>query len=258
MPKHYLIGNWKMNRPPEGEERFAEAVRAAPPASATTVMIAPAFPFLASLAASFRGSPIRVGAQSCSTETHGALTGEVSAAMLRDCGATCILVGHSERRTLFGETNAVVAKKLVAVSAASLVPVLCVGESEDVRNRGRVLEFLREQIVTAAAGLDGLDEIVVAYEPIWAIGTGRNATADEVAETVAPIREAVRAAWPGPLASNLSVLYGGSVTPENIEALWSTGAIDGFLVGGASLESSRFLAILDGMRGGKAPADNRS
>ena len=258
MRKHYLIANWKMNRPPEGADQFVERVRAAAPDPATTVVIAPPFPFIAQVAASLRGSPVRIGGQSCSTESRGALTGEVSAAMLRDCGATHVLVGHSERRTLFGETNEIVAKKLTAVTEASLVPVLCVGESADVRDRGEVVQFLHEQIASAAGSLGHSDEIVLAYEPIWAIGTGRNATASIIAETVAPIREAVRASWPERIASNLSILYGGSVTPENIDSLWSTGAIDGFLVGGASLDSGRFLSILDGMRDRRVQAGTAS
>ena len=258
MRKHYLIANWKMNRPPEGADLFVKAVRAAAPEPSITVVIAPSFPFIAELAASFHGSPVRVGGQSCSTEIRGALTGEVSAAMLHDCGATHILVGHSERRTLFGETNEIVARKLAAVAEASLVPVLCVGESADVRDRGEVFGFLHEQIASVAGSLASSDEIVLAYEPIWAIGTGRNATASVVAETVASIREALRASWPERISSNVSVLYGGSVTPENIDALWSTGAIDGFLVGGASLDSGRFLAILDGMRSGKVSSRSAS
>jgi triosephosphate isomerase len=258
MRKHYLIANWKMNRPPEGADQFVEKIRAAAPEPVTTIVIAPPFPFITQLAASLRGSPVRIGGQSCSTESRGALTGEVSAAMLRDCGATHVLVGHSERRTLFGETNEIVAKKLTAVAEASLVPVLCVGESADVRDRGEVVQFLHEQIAAAAGSLGDSDEIVLAYEPIWAIGTGRNATASVIAETVASIREAVRVSWPERMASNLSVLYGGSVAPENIDSLWSTGAIDGFLVGGASLDSGRFLAILDGMRERKVHAGTRS
>jgi triosephosphate isomerase len=168
--------------------------------------------------------------------------------MLRDCGATRVLIGHSERRSLYGETDAVVARKLTAAIAAGLTPVLCIGEDLRTRDAGHVSRFLADQIKAAThADLGSANEIVLAYEPIWAIGTGRNASGAMVAETVSQIRESLERFWPAGLAKETSVLYGGSVTPENVTDLVTKGAIDGFLVGGASLDSARFLAILRAM-----------
>jgi triosephosphate isomerase len=243
MPK-YLIANWKMNLPPEGIESYLANLSGADPRDVTLV-VAPPFPFLRQVV---QAGPLCVGAQNCSDQPSGAFTGEVSPAMIRECGADYVILGHSERRTLFHETDALIARKLTLAIATGLKPVLCIGEDLRVRDSGGVSRFLADQLKTAAVEtLDNAEELVVAYEPIWAIGTGRNASGAMVAETLVEIRHALTRFWPARLAS-APILYGGSVTPDNVDDLVAHGTIDGFLVGGASLDSRKFLAIHAGMR----------
>jgi triosephosphate isomerase len=244
MPK-YLIANWKMNLPPEGIEAYVDAVRAGDGASVKLV-VAPPFPFLRTVAE--RGG-VAVGAQNCSDRASGAFTGEVSPAMLRECKVDYVILGHSERRTLFNENDALVARKLTLAIESGLTPVLCIGEDLRVREAGEVSRFLADQLkVAAVPALEGAREIVIAYEPIWAIGTGRNASGAMVAETLVEIRHALERFWPSARATT-PILYGGSVTPDNVDDLVANGTIDGFLVGGASLDSKKFLAILTGLSG---------
>lgn len=242
MRKHYAIANWKMNLPPEGIAPYLDAVRS----GGAGIVIAPPFPYLATVAAI---DGVGVAAQNCAEQLSGAFTGEVSATMLRDLGAQYVILGHSERRKLFHETDAVVARKLTISIETGLTPVLCVGEDLHVRDAGRVDAFLADQIKAAAAAvLESAAQIIVAYEPIWAIGTGRNATGAMCAETTEGLREAIRRFWPARHADP-PILYGGSVTPENVEELVGQGRIDGFLVGGASLDSRRFLVIAKALAG---------
>ena len=236
MPKRYAIANWKMNLPPEGIATYLDALRNAAPG----IVIAPPFPYLATVGAI---DGVGVAAQNCAEQLSGAFTGEVSATMLRELGAQFVILGHSERRKLFHETDALVARKLTTAIETGLTPVLCVGEDLHVRDAGRVDAFLADQIKAAAAAvLESAPQIVVAYEPVWAIGTGRNATGAMCAETTEGVREAIRRFWPARHA-DAPILYGGSVTPENVEELVGEGRIDGFLVGGASLDSARFVTI---------------
>jgi triosephosphate isomerase len=249
MPNRYLIANWKMNLPPEGVDAYLDGVAAVRDDRARRV-IAPPFPYLTGVARglSKRGADIATGAQNCSEQEKGAFTGEVSTAMLHDCGARFTLIGHSERRTLFAENDALVARKLSAAIGSRLVPVLCVGEDLRVREAGHVQRHVADQLKTAVSdALDDAPEIVVAYEPIWAIGTGRNATGAMVADVVGSIRESLGRFWPSRFVKDAAVLYGGSVTPDNIADLVAEGDIDGFLVGGASLDSVKFNAILNRM-----------
>jgi len=245
MRNRYLVANWKMNLPPEGVEEYFRAVAAAE--GDPNVVVAP--PFLQIPDAVRIAGGISVGAQNCGDHPSGPYTGEVSALMLRDAGVKFVIVGHSERRTHFHETDAMIARKLALVIDTGLTPVFCIGEDLRVRDAGHVSRFLADQIRAAASpALDSAPEVVLAYEPIWAIGTGRNATARQIAETVRDIREALSRSWPGRYADSAPILYGGSVTPENTRDLATHGSIDGFLVGGASLDSARFLAIRDAMR----------
>ena len=235
----YLIANWKMNLPPEGVDAYLGAV--APARTETTLVVAPPFPYLRDIIG------VNLAGQNCSDQKSGAFTGEVSAAMLRDCAAEYVILGHSERRSLFHETDALIARKLAAAIEAGLKPVLCIGEDLRIRDAGHVSRFLAEQIkATACDPLASAAELVIAYEPVWAIGTGRNASGQMVAETLVEIRHALERFWPAGLAST-PILYGGSVTPDNVEDLVANGTIDGFLVGGASLDSAKFLAILAGL-----------
>ena len=162
--------------------------------------------------------------------------------MVRDAGARFVILGHSERRSIFGETDGVVARKVAIALATSLTPILCIGEDLRTRDAGNASRVLADQIRAAAEGL-GDGAVILAYEPIWAIGTGRNASGTMVAETVAHIRDAMGCFWPQPAAKETPILYGGSVTPDNVAELVAHGHIDGFLVGGASLDSGKFAAI---------------
>ncbi|HEX6160736.1 MAG TPA: triose-phosphate isomerase [Thermoanaerobaculia bacterium] len=240
----YLIANWKMNLPPEGIEAYLSAIGE----GSSKVVIAPPFPYLKDVVA--RCGSASVAAQNCSDQPSGAFTGEVAPSMLRECGASHVILGHSERRSLFHESDAVVARKLAIAIQHGLTPVLCIGEDLKVRDAGHVARFLAEQIkATAIPQLADAQQIVVAYEPIWAIGTGRNASGEMVAETLYDIRHALERFWPETWAG-LPILYGGSVTPENVDDLVANGNIDGFLVGGASLSSAKFSAIRAGLDAG--------
>jgi triosephosphate isomerase len=240
MPNRYLVANWKLNLPPEGIEPYLRAVGSAAPDD-VTVVVAPPFPYLREV----RG--VAVGGQNCADQQSGAFTGEVSPRMLRDCGAAFVIIGHSERRAIYGETDAMIARKLVLALESGLTPILCIGEDLRVREAGHVARFLADQVKAVAAEALEQAEIVIAYEPIWAIGTGRNATGQMCADACGDIRDALRRFWPS-ARHEAPLLYGGSVTPENVEDLVAKGAIDGFLVGGASLDSQKFLAIRAALR----------
>jgi triosephosphate isomerase (TIM) len=244
MRKRYLIANWKMNLPPEGIDAYLAAMGEAD-ARDVAVVVAPPFPFLKDI----RG--LAVAAQNCSDHASGAYTGEVAPAMVRECGAGYVIVGHSERRQLFHENDALIARKIAIAIQTGLTPVLCIGEDLRIRDSGQVARYLADQLrATADAGLDAAKELVIAYEPIWAIGTGRNASGAMVAETVTEIRHSLERFWPSRYSGECPILYGGSVTPENVDDLVANGGIDGFLVGGASLDSSKFSAILAGLTRG--------
>jgi len=242
MPNRYLIANWKMNLPPEGIGPFLGAMGQA------NVAVAPPYVYLKDVVAGAKQN-ILVGAQNCADQKSGAFTGEISADMLRDCGARFVIVGHSERRNIYGEDDALIARKLAMVIEAGLIPVLCIGENQQQRDGGHATAFCSDQLRAAAVPqLEKASEVVIAYEPIWAIGTGRNATGEMVAEIAMAIRVALSIFWPAGVARRAPVLYGGSVTPDNVDDLVAHGEIDGFLVGGASLDSKKFLALAEAMK----------
>ena len=231
----YAIANWKMNLPPAGIDAYLQQLQR--PQNAT-VIIAPPYPYVEYVA-----RQATVAAQNCADQPSGAFTGEVAPAMLRDCGATFVIIGHSERRRIFGETDAMIARKLALAIDAGLTPVLCIGEDQRIRDEGEAAIFVANQIKLAAVPqLERAAEIVIAYEPVWAIGTGRNATGEQVAEMVAHIRDSLRHFWP---RADAPIVYGGSVTHENIAELCETGNVDGYLVGGASLDPFKFSAICE-------------
>ncbi len=241
MPGRYVIANWKMNLPPVGIAASLEALR--PPAG-VRVVIAPSFPSLKEMA-----GRATLAAQNCAMERAGAFTGEVSPVMVRDCGAAFVILGHSERRNLFGESDAVIARKLAVAIEVGLTPILCIGEDQRTRDAGEAAIFVANQIkLTAVPQLEDAPEIVIAYEPVWAIGTGRNASGTMVGEMVGEVRESLSRFWPARHAQESPILYGGSVTPENIDDIGTHGRIDGYLVGGASLDCPRFSIICEGAR----------
>jgi triosephosphate isomerase len=210
----------------------------------TEVLVCPPFPYLWETGRLLKDSDVQLGAQSVGAETQGAFTGEVSAPMLRDVGCRYVIVGHSERRHIFGESDALVARKFVAAQGAGLVPVLCVGETLDERESGRTNDVVARQMdaVLSVTGVRAFARAIVAYEPVWAIGTGRNATPDQAQDVHAMIRGRL-AGLDGTIAQSVRILYGGSVKASNARDLFSMPDIDGGLVGGASLKADEFAHI---------------
>jgi triosephosphate isomerase len=255
LKKIYLYGNWKMNMTRSETEAFMKAFAAAFAASPDLAaangktLEAAVFPPFTSLAAAKDAAEANkdaapfLGAQNVYFEPKGAFTGEISIPMLKDAGCTRVILGHSERRHIFGESDESIAKKVKAVLEAGLVPVLCYGETLEEREAGRTTEVVSRQLRTALSGLSPseLEKIVYAYEPVWAIGTGRSATPDEAQEVCAGSKALIAGLAGKPVS--VVVLYGGSVNAENAKELLSMDAIDGALVGGASLKADSFLQI---------------
>ena len=243
MRRRIVAGNWKLH----GDRAFAHAllddVLAGGAPEGVELVVLPPLPYLSGLVARY-GDRLAFGAQDVSANDKGAYTGEVSAAMLRDVGARFGLVGHSERRQYHQEDSELVARKFMAAKAAGLVPILCVGETLDDREGGRTEYVIQGQLqpLFELAGVGALEGAVVAYEPVWAIGTGRVATPGQAQEVHAFIRGEV-AALDAKIAGSLPILYGGSCKPDNAAALFSSPDVDGGLIGGASLVAADFLAI---------------
>jgi triosephosphate isomerase len=255
MPRTPLIaGNWKMYKTVAETVKYVKELRVlVKDIDGVEVVLAPPFTALHPAAEAARNSNLGVAAQDLYWEREGAFTGEISAAMIREAGAEYAIVGHSERRTLFGETDASVNRKIAAAFAAGLTPIACIGETLDQRERSETFEVLDRQVKQGldALSADQIGQLVIAYEPVWAIGTGRTATAAQAGEAHAHIRTRLRQ-WFGPDAAELChVLYGGSVKPENISDLMAQPDVDGALVGGASLDVRSFVAIVNRSR--KAP-----
>ena len=244
MRRTIVAGNWKLH----GDRQFAFALLDAIVASAAPAgverIILPPLPYLGELVDRYGGRGLDFGSQDVSANESGAYTGEVSAAMLRDVGARYGLVGHSERRQHHGESSALVARKFMAARAAGLAPILCIGETLGERERGQTEWRLQEQLapLLANGGVAALDGAIVAYEPVWAIGTGKTASPEQAQAVHAFIRGEI-AAHDATIAGSLPILYGGSVKADNAAALFSQPDVDGGLVGGASLVAADFLAI---------------
>jgi len=243
-PLPLVVANWKMNlveaEAVAAADRIALGARTVEPH--VRLAVAPSFVALRAVGARLTGTAVALAAQTVHWEARGAFTGEISAPMLADAGVQFVLVGHSERRHLFGETDEQVGRKAAACARAALVPVVCVGETERERDTGATREVVSRQITIALSSCPVNAEIVVAYEPVWAIGTGRNATPDQVAEVHTLLRERLLEGR-GDAAPRVPILYGGSVTPESAPGLLRLAVVDGALVGGASLDPERFLAI---------------
>ena len=242
-----IAGNWKMFKTVAETVKHVKALRALAKAITTVeIVVAPPFPSIHAAADALRGSNVLVAAQNLYWEREGAFTGEVSAPMIKEAGAELVIIGHSERRTLFGETDATVNRKIGAAFASGLTPIVCIGETLDQRERNETLDVLDRQIKN---GLDGvtseqLVRLVIAYEPVWAIGTGRNATPAQAGDAHSHIRQRLRQWFGVEAADRCRVIYGGSVKPENIRDLIAQPDVDGALVGGASLDVQAFFEIL--------------
>ncbi|MHC4472444.1 MAG: triose-phosphate isomerase [Planctomycetota bacterium] len=243
----FLAGNWKMHKTRAEAAELAGRLRElVGDVADRDVAVFPPFTALEPVLAALAGSRIEVGAQTCHFEAKGAFTGEVSAEMLADAGVALVLVGHSERREHFGETDLIVRAKLEAVLGAGLKPVVCVGETLEEREAGDTEDVVRTQALVAFEGLttDQMETVTVAYEPVWAIGTGRTATREQAQEVHAFLRGLLGELFTPELAGDLRIQYGGSVKPDNIGRLMGEPDIDGALVGGASLEAQSFAAIV--------------
>ena len=244
----FIAGNWKMFKTVQDAVFYIKELRALMKSMrGVEVMIAPPFTALHAVSEAARGSDIGIGAQNLHWEREGAFTGEVSAGMIQDAGCEFVIIGHSERRTLFGETNLMVNRKLHAALAAQLVPVVCVGETDAQRTARQTLEVLDEQLKQGLDGLtaEQLTPLVLAYEPVWAIGTGRNATDEQAQEVHAYIRQSVGKKWNKDFADRVRIIYGGSMKPDNAKGLLQQPDVDGGLIGGASLKADSFLAIVN-------------
>jgi triosephosphate isomerase len=241
----YIAANWKMNKTVAEAAEFVDALLPRIAATQHDVVICPPFTALAEVVERRRGTAVRVAAQNMHEGESGAFTGEVSAPMLVELDVEAVVLGHSERRQLFGETDEALARKVPAALAAGLEPILCVGETEEARDGGETEAVLERQLQTdlAAVEPDDLTGVVIAYEPIWAIGTGRTATAEQAQEACAFIRDVLRGR--GAAADSIRILYGGSVKPGNAAELLALPDVDGALVGGAALDAEDFAAIVE-------------
>ncbi|MGA2585837.1 MAG: triose-phosphate isomerase [Candidatus Aminicenantales bacterium] len=242
----FIAGNWKMNLTvPEAKALLASILRAGPLLSEAAIVVIPPFTALVDAAKLLLDTPVRLGAQNLFWENQGAYTGEISAPMLADVGCRYVIVGHSERRGHFGETDSVVGKKILAALGAGLQPIVCIGETLEEREAGQTVRKIARQIL---GGLEGLPaerfrDVIIAYEPIWAIGTGKTASPAQAEEIHAFIRRTLEEKYGNEAASCAIILYGGSVKPANSYSLFKEKNIDGFLVGGASLEAESFILI---------------
>jgi len=245
-----VAGNWKMHGSRAETARLIEELLAqCPPTPAAACVICPPFVYLHEAARLLRDSQFGLGAQDVCAETHGAFTGEVSAAMLRDVGCEYVIVGHSERRLLYRESDQLIARKFAAAHGKGLVPILCVGEQLAEREAGRTREVVARQLdaVLELCGAGALEQGLIAYEPVWAIGTGRNATPEQAEEVHAFIRARI-GSRDARIAAATRILYGGSVKAGNAAELFAMPDVDGGLIGGASLKADEFLAILAAAR----------
>ncbi|OIU69568.1 triose-phosphate isomerase [Rossellomorea aquimaris] len=248
MRKPIIAGNWKMNKTASEAKTFTEEVKGLVPDTdkVDSVICAPAL-FLESLVEQTKDSKVAIGAQTMHFEENGAFTGEVSPVALADMGVEYVIIGHSERREMFNETDESVNKKTLAAFKHNLTPIVCVGETLEQRENNETKDLVGSQVKKALAGLteDQVKKTVIAYEPIWAIGTGKSSTSEDANEVCAHIRQVVASEFSQAAADSVRVQYGGSVKPNNIKEYMAQSDIDGALVGGASLEPQSFLQLLE-------------
>lgn len=241
-----VAGNWKMHGESAANASLIDALRAQVSGSQAEILVCPTFVHLSEVAVRLRGSSIALGAQNlCEEVGSGAYTGEVSGAMLRAVGCSHVIVGHSERRSLYGETDQRVARKVAAAQSAGLIPILCVGERLEERDAGETRAVIDRQLeaVFEGCGLAAFSRLVIAYEPVWAIGTGRTATPEQAEEIHAHIRGRI-SGRDATIGGSVRILYGGSVKAGNARELFAMPNVDGGLIGGASLKAEEFVAIV--------------
>jgi len=249
----FVAGNWKMHKTVAETVKFVKEFRGlVKDFTDLEIVLAPPFTALHAAAEAARNSNVGIAAQDLHWDREGAFTGEISAAMIRETGTEYVIIGHSERRTLFGETDAMVNRKLGAAFGGGLTPIVCIGETLDQRDRNETMDVLDRQITHGFEGLTGeqLAQLVIAYEPVWAIGTGRTATPAQAGEAHTHIRGRLRQWFGAEAADTCHVIYGGSVKPENAKDLVGQADVDGALVGGASLDIKAFFEIISKSRPG--------
>ncbi|WP_461213284.1 triose-phosphate isomerase [Lacticaseibacillus sp. GG6-2] len=241
-----MAGNWKMNKNPKETQAFLDGVKGKLPEASKveTVIAAPAID-LTTLVAGAEGTPLKTAAENSYFENEGAFTGETSPKALKEMGLDYVVIGHSERRGYFHETDEDINKKAKAILANGLLPIICCGESLEQREAGQTNDWIAYQVEGALVGLsaDDVKKSVIAYEPIWAIGTGKTASADQAQEVVAHVRATVKKLYDAETADAVRILYGGSVKPANVKELMAKEDIDGGLVGGASMDPESFIAL---------------
>ena len=241
-----IAGNWKMNTSREEAVALAKGIADGAKAGEADILVCPPFVYLDAVAQATQGTSVQVGGQDVYFEASGAFTGETSTAMLSDVGCKFVILGHSERRNVIGESDELINKKVHAALAAGLTPVVCVGELLEQRESGQTAEVVKAQFTGSLAGLDEsqMRQTVIAYEPVWAIGTGKTASPEQAQEVHADLRKLVESQYNSETASLVRILYGGSVKPANAAELMGQADIDGALVGGASLKADSFLEII--------------
>jgi triosephosphate isomerase len=248
MRKPFIAGNWKMNLERKSALGLVAAVRdRVASREDIDVAVFPPFVYLDEVARALAGSPVRVGAQNCCDEASGAFTGEVSAAMILDVGADMVILGHSERRHVYGESDELVHRKVVTALEAGLDVILCVGETLEERRDQRTEKVVGAQLRAGLAGVEArsMTRITIAYEPVWAIGTGQNATPAQAGEVHAYLRGVLSGMYAENVAESVRIQYGGSVKPNNVRELMAVPEVDGCLVGGASIQADTFLPLLE-------------
>ncbi len=248
MRKKVIAGNWKMNKVLSEATAFVDdVVGKVPNSDQVEAIVCAPFPYLSSLVEKTNGTKLRVAAQNMHFEENGAFTGEVSPAMLQDLGVTHVVLGHSERREYFAETDETVNKKTHAAFKHDLTPIVCVGETLEQREANQTMDHVATQVKKALEGLsdEQVANTIIAYEPIWAIGTGKTASSEDANEVCAQIRQVIKEVTTEDTAEKVVIQYGGSVKPSNIDELLATSDIDGALVGGASLEAESFLQLVE-------------
>ncbi|RDW16571.1 triose-phosphate isomerase [Oceanobacillus arenosus] len=248
MRKNVIAGNWKMNKVLSEANAFVdEVIEKVPNSDNVEAIVCAPFVYLPSLVEKAKGTNLKVAAQNMHFEENGAYTGEVSPVMLKDLGVTHVVLGHSERREYFAETDETVNQKTAAAFAHGLTPIVCVGETLEQREANETMSLVEDQVKKALAGLSNeqVAETIIAYEPIWAIGTGKTASSEDANEVCKHIRNVVKEVTSAETADKVVIQYGGSVKPANIEELLAQSDIDGALVGGASLEAESFLQLVE-------------
>ncbi|MDD5644213.1 MAG: triose-phosphate isomerase [bacterium] len=247
MRKPIIAGNWKLYKTiSEAVEFVSELKGKVSGVTDIDIVVCPPFTAVSKAADALRGSNIKVGAQDAHWEEEGAFTGEIAPSMLKEAGCSYVIIGHSERRAMFGETNQTVNKKLKAVLKTGLIPIVCVGEKLEEREKGITKDIVKNQVQGSLQGLkkEEMMNVVIAYEPVWAIGTGKTATPEQAQEVHAYIRELLSDLFDAELSAAVRIQYGGSIKPDNIKSLMSKKDIDGGLVGGASLKVESFEKLV--------------